>query len=277
MKVLSLDAYTLKCIAVIAMIMNHIAIAWYTILPFGAYLLLYAVGGLTYTIMAYFVVEGYRNTSSLKKYISRLLIFGLIAQAFHPMVLGTTSVMPGIFLNIMFTITLSLIVLLMYDKIKIRILFWFLFVAACAVSLFMDLFFIGVLIPLLYYAIKKESRRRTLPGVVSGTFWGLIGALSILGAVSLKALKNTPGMEQEAQYMLESFGVESFDFFVQLAFATLTFAIGCFAGAILIRNYNGERGKPAKWLFYVAYPLHLAIIAGISVALGITQFRLFGF
>ena len=272
MKALSFNAYTLKWIAVVAMVMNHIAIAWYSILPLWALLPLYAVGGLTYTIMAFFVVEGYRYTSNLKKYLSRLLIFGLIAQAFHPMVLGTTAILPGIFLNILFTIILSLIVLIMYDKIKIRILFWFLFVIACAISLYMDLFFVGILMPLLYYAIKKESVRRTLPGVLSGTIWGLLGGLSVLGVLSMMALKNTPGMEQEAQYMLENLG-----FTLELAMATPTFAIGCFAGAILIRNYNGDRGKPAKWLFYLAYPLHLAIISVISVALGLTEFSLFGF
>ena len=268
MKFLSFDAYTLKWIAVIAMIMNHIAIAWHIILPLPVLLPLYAVGGLTYTIMAYFVVEGYRYTSNLKKYISRLLIFGLIAQAFHPMVLGVTQLMPGIFLNIMFTITLSLLVLLMYDKIKIRILFWLLFIVACVVAMFMDLFFIGVLVPVLYYSIKKESTRRTLPGIVAGIIFLVFGLLSSL---SIVMMMNTPGMEQEALYFLEGSGMT-----MELIWATPTFAIGCFLGAILIRNYNNDRGKPAKWLFYVAYPLHLAIIAGISVALGLTAFSLFG-
>jgi len=55
-----------------------------------------------------------------------------------------------------------------------------------------------------------------------------------------------------------------------------TFALGCFAGAILIRNYNNDRGKPAKWLFYVAYPVHLAVIAAVAVALGLVSFSLFG-
>ena len=272
MKALSLDAYHLKWIAVIGMVMNHVAIAWYPILPLWAMLPLYAAGGLTYVIMAFFVVEGYRHTSNLKKYMSRLLIFGLIAQAFHPMVLGKTAILPGIFLNIMFTILLSLIVLLMYDKIKVRILFWLFFVFACVVSLFMDLMFIGVLVPLLYYIIKKESTRRTAPGVIAGVFWGLLGLLSVMGMLSIMALKNTPGMEQEAQYLLENLG-----FSVEFALAMPTFAIGCFLAAILVRNYNGDRGKPAKWLFYVAYPLHLAIIAAISLALGLTEFSLFGF
>jgi len=64
---------------------------------------------------------------------------------------------------------------------------------------------------------------------------------------------------------------------IGLMVATPVFAIGCFLGAILIRNYNGERGKRAKWLFYVAYPTHLAIIAAIMVLTGVATFNLFGF
>jgi len=269
MKTLSFDAYTLKWIAVIAMIANHIAIAWNPILPLGLLLPLYAVGGLTYTIMAYFVVEGYRYTSNFKKYILRLVIFGVIAQLFHPMVLGITAMIPGApFLNILFTITLSLIVLLAYDKIKIRFLFWLFFIVACIVAMFMDLFFIGVLVPLLYYVIKKESRRRTLPGIIAGIIFLVFGLMS---AAQVMLAPHIPGMEQELQYVLDNMGMT-----VNLMLATPTFALGCFAGAILIRNYNNDRGKPAKWLFYVAYPVHLAVIAIVAVALGLVSFSLFG-
>jgi hypothetical protein len=269
MKNLSFNAYTLKWIAIISMVMNHAAIAFYPILPLWALFPLYAVGGITYTIMAFFVVEGYRHTSNLKKYLFRLFIFGLLAQAIHPMVLGKTAVMPGIFLNILFAIILSLIVLLMYDKIKIRILFWLLFIVACIFSLFMDLLIVSVLIPLLYYTIKKETLRRTLPGVISGLFWVALGALSILG---IMAMKTSSGMELETQYMLDNFG-----FSMELMLATPTFSIGCFLGAFLIKNFNGDRGKSAKWLFYIAYPLHLAIIASISLALGLIELSIFGF
>jgi len=269
MKFLSYDAYVLKWIAVIAMIANHVAIAWHTILPFWALLPLYAVGGITYTIMAFFIVEGYRHTSNLKKYFSRLLIFGLIAQAFHPMVLGPTALFGGIFLNILFTIILALFTLLMYDKIKIRFLFWLLFILVCAVSLFMDLFFVGILMPVMYYAIKKEGVRRTLPGIVAGIIFSLISALPLLG---YWALSNAPGMEQEAYNFIYNSGF-TLEFFKVMPF----FGLGNFVGAILIRNFNGERGKRSKWLFYVAYPTHLAVIAGISLALGLTAFSLFGF
>jgi len=270
MKLLSFDAYTLKWIAVIGMIANHVAIGLASVLPLVPMLILYAMGGLTYVIMAYFVVEGYKYTSNLKKYIGRLFLFGLIAQAFHPTVLGVTDIMgTGFFLNIMFTIILSLFVLLMYDKIKIRFLFWLLFIVACVVAMFMDLFFIGILVPLLYYVIKKESRRRTLPGVISGIVFGAFGLFSAI----IPFMYLTTG--QFAEEMYATIGMTGMT--AELMLATPVFAIGCFLGAILIRNYNGDRGKPAKWLFYVAYPLHLAIIALIMVVLGVSAFNLFGF
>ncbi|MCL2610851.1 MAG: conjugal transfer protein TraX [Defluviitaleaceae bacterium] len=270
MKALSFDAYTLKWIAVIGMITNHVAIAFASVLPFVPMLILYALGGLTYVIMAYFVVEGYKHTSNLKKYIGRLFIFGLIAQAFHPTVLGSTDIIgTGFFLNIMFTIILSLFVLLMYDKIKIRILFWLLFVVACIVAMFMDLFFVGVLVPLLYYTIKKESRRRTLPGIVAGIIFAAFGLLS---AITPILYLTTGAFAAEIHAMAEMTGMT-----IELMIATPFFAIGCFLAAILIRNYNGDRGKRAKWLFYVAYPMHLAIIAVAAVLMGITTFNLFGF
>jgi len=270
MRTLSFNAYTLKWIAVIGMISNHIAIGLAPVLPLAPLLILYAAGGLTYVIMAYFVVEGYKHTSSLKKYIGRLFIFGLIAQAFHPIVLGVTDVLgTGFFLNIMFTIILSLFILLMYDKIKIRFLFWLLFVLACIASMFMDLFFVGILVPFLYYSIKKESRKRTLPGIVAGIIFASFGLLS---AIMPLIYLTTGEFSTEIHTMVDMTGMT-----VELMVVTPFFAIGCFLGSILIRNYNGERGKPAKWLFYVAYPLHLAIIAGIAVLAGVATFNLFGF
>lgn len=267
---LSFDAYTLKWIAVIGMIANHIAIGLAPVLPLALVLFLYAAGGLTYVIMAYFVVEGYKHTSNLKKYLGRLLLAGIIAQAFHPMVLGVTDMLgTGFFLNIMFTIILSLVVLLMYDKIRSRFLFWLLFIVACFVAIFMDLFFFGVLVPFLYYTIKKESRRRTLPGVIAGVLFAVFGLLSAMAPL---IYLTTGQLAAEVHAALEATGMT-----IELMLATPVFALGCFLAAILVRNYNGERGKPAGRLFYIVYPLHLAVIALVMVMLGLTRFNLFGF
>ena len=261
MKSLSFDAYYLKLFAIIAMVLNHIAIAFYTVLPFGVMLPIYAIGGLTYTIMAFFIVEGYKYTSNLGKYILRLFIFGVIAQAFHGMVLGTTALAsPLMHLNIMFTIILALLVLLMYDKIKIRFLFWVMFVIACVLSLFMDLYFVAILMPLLYYTIKNETFRRIVPGIVGGL-------LFIITTLPLFLTSFAPDIDVYAKFGMPQ----------EIAIVAPSFAIGCFIGAVLIKNFNNERGKRSKWLFYVFYPLHLAILSGIGIAIGTTEFSLFGF
>ena len=261
MKSLAFDAYHLKLFAIIAMVLNHIAIAFYTVLPFGIMLPIYAIGGLTYTIMAYFIVEGYKHTSSLRKYILRLFIFGVIAQAFHGMVLSITAIVPPIMhLNIMFTIILALLVLLMYDKIKIRFLFWVLYVIACVLSFYMDLYFVAILMPLLYYTIKDETRRRVIPGIVGGLLFLVVTLPIFLAGIA-------PDIDVYADFGMPP----------ELAMVAPSFAIGCFIGAVLIKNFNNERGKRSKWLFYVFYPLHLAVLAGIGIAIGTTEFSLFGF
>ena len=254
-----MDAYKLKCIAVCGMILNHCTIAYQAILPTWLLYVLYAAGGLTFPIMAFFVVEGYKYTSNLKKYFLRLLIFGLIAQAFYPMVLG-------IGLNIMFTIMLGLAVLVMYDKIKLRPLFWLLFVLSLLLSLIMDWGVIGVVIILMYHVITKEDVRRLLPGMVGGLF-SLISSFSLILLVYV--LMTNPRTAQYARVLYENMGN------MRLTLASLTFVIGCVAGAFLLKSYNGKRGKKAKYLFYVSYPLHLAILGLTVVALGLKEFRFF--
>ena len=48
----------------------------------------------------------------------------------------------------------------------------------------------------------------------------------------------------------------------RLFFALLAAALTAFA-------YNGQRGKPTKWAFYAAYPVHLGILAALRAVLGV--------
>jgi len=259
---LKLDAYKLKWIAIIGMFFNHMVITWWDILPMWLAFPLYAAGGLTFPIMAYFVVEGYRHTSSLPKYILRILLVGVIALPFHILALGVPlgGGNPGLYpwLNIMFSIALSLVVLVLYDKIRFRALFWALYALLIVpVSfLFFEWYFIGVTMVLLFHVIRNESARRIVPAVFSGVCWL---------AMSLLAMASPP---IEGVYAL----VTDANF----AIIMLTFAVGCFFAAFLLKNFNGERGKKMKWLFYAFYPIHLAVLAGVALALGLTDLRVFG-
>jgi len=264
-----LDAYKLKWIAIIGMISNHIVFAWWEVLPLWLAFPLYAVGGLTFPIMAYFVVEGYKHTSNLKRYFLRLFLFGLISIPLHILVFRD-----GFGMNILFTIMLSLFALLLYDKIKSRVLFWIVFVLLLGISavLVMDWYIIGPIVVLLYYIIKNENKRRLVPGIVAAIFWFVLLGFGLLGAVALQSAI-AAGYDVGAMFT----GVAMDFFSVEFFLVGLTFPIGCVVGAFLVRGYNGERGKRMKWLFYAFYPLHLAVLAAVALALGLVDLSVLRF
>ena len=247
---LKLDAYKLKWIAIIGMVLNHIVIAWWDIVPLPIAYPFFLLGGLTFPIMAFFVVEGYKHTRSLKRYVGRILIIGLIALPFHVLTLGVAflgdeSILAAVFsLNIMFTIALSLWVLYLYDKIKSRVAFWllFIFIIMPISLLFFEWAPHGVLMVLLFYTIKKEKARRVLPPIIAIV-------VSLLAALILLIPGFEPpemtGITADANYELVS----------------ITFPIGMLLASFLLLGYNNERGKSMKWLFYIFYPAHLAILA----------------
>lgn len=253
---LKLNAYQLKIIAVIGMVLNHMVIAWWPIMPTWLAVPFYAAGGLTFPILAFFVVEGYRHTSNLKRYMLRILIFGAIAAVFHPFVFSS------IILNIMFTIFVGLVSLVMYDRMKNRVLFWILFVIMCLLTLFpvpFDWGAIGIVMILLFHIMHSEKIRRIIPVVVGGGFMFMGSVMGVLGALAMQLL-DTPEAE---------------DADLRLLLVSMSFVIGCAAAALLLKNYNGERGRRMKWLFYIAYPLHLAVLGGVAFLLDFVDFSVF--
>lgn len=255
---LSFDAFKLKWIAIIGMVLNHIVIAWWDIIPVGLAIPLYAAGGLTFPIMAYFVVEGYRHTSNLKKYITRLFIFGAISIPFHALTFGFLG------LNIMFTIILGIISILLYDKIKIRPLFWLLFIIIALLTtfpIFFDWAIIGLVVVLLTHIIKNENARRIVPAIVAGAFMLVFSLLGVLGAAG------------SPYGQIEMAGLPGYD--LTLMLVSTVFIVGCLVAAVLLKNFNGERGKRMKWLFYAFYPLHLAVLGIVAFLMGWVDLSVF--
>ena len=233
------------------MILNHMVIAWWAIIPTELAFPMFAVGGLTFPIMAFFVVEGYKHTSSLKRYVLRILIVGAIALPFHFLTLGLALAAT---LNIMFTIALSLGVLAIYDKLKSRAAFWVIYVLLIVpVSFVFEWSFPGVTMVLLFYIIKNEKARRILPPIV---------ALILSTVLSLIFL--IPGME-----MPEMKGLMADPTFIAV---NATFIIGILLAPVLLMRYSGERGRKMKWVFYLFYPAHLAVLAIVALLLGFVDF-----
>jgi len=253
-----LNAFQLKILAIIGMVLNHMVLAWWPIMPTWLAVTFYVAGGLTFPILAFFVVEGYKHTSNLKRYMLRILVFGIIAAAFHPFVFE------AIILNIMFTIFVGLICLVMYDRMKNRVLFWILFVIICLLTSFpvpFDWGTVGIIMILLFHTMRNEKVRRIIPVVIGGTVMFFGSLIGVLGAWFLQFL-DLP----EAEYAD-----------LTLMLVSLSFIIGCAFAALLLKNYNGERGKRMKWLFYIVYPLHLAILGGVALLLNFVDFSVFNF
>ena len=161
MKQLSLDAFSLKMIAIISMMVHHTAVVMWEVIPFSVHIPLYFLRGVTFPIMAFFLVEGFRRTSNIKKYMLRLLVFALIAQV--PYMLALNYFVP----NIIFTILVGLICLTLYDKFYVtktkQELFIFLFIVIILLTSFFEGGILGPILIFMYHKIKDEKKRRTLP------------------------------------------------------------------------------------------------------------------
>jgi len=256
----NLDAYKLKWIAIIGMFLNHAAMAFPEILPMWLQFVMYAAGGFTFPIMAFFVVEGYKYTSNLKKYLLRIFLFGVIAQIPHMITFRLFASGP----NIMFTIFLGLLLLILYDKIKIRVFFWLIVVVAMAVTLVFnfDWWLIGPVIMVMYYAISKEKTRRTLPAIVAGAFYVVMVGFALIGFQSAAIAG-----EQYLANMEAMVGMTR-----ELMLPAIAFPVGCFIAAYMIRHFSGERGKRMKYFFYIFYPVHFIVLAAIAMAFGLFEF-----
>jgi len=252
---LRLNAYQLKLIAIIGMISSHIVIAWWEIIPTWLKFPMYAAGGLTFPIMAYFVAQGYKHTSNFKKYVLRVLLFGVIALPFH--ILTITMPMGGgnpvgyPFFNIMFNIVVGLLVLKLYEKIKSRLLFWLLFIIIIApLSLiFLEWYFVGVTMVLLVHILKSDTASRVVPPLFAAAFFFLIGIF-----VTTMATPDVAAQFAAAGVSLPLLLNPDF------ASVQMVFFVGMLVATLLLKGYNGERGKQMKWLFYIVYPAHFVVL-----------------
>jgi len=259
---LRLNAYQLKWVAIFGMITSHAVYALGEMMPLWLMIPLMGAGGLTFPIMAYFVVEGYKHTSNLKRYMFRLFVFGVISIPFYMLTFRMFQ------LNIMFSIMLGIVTLMLYDKIKIKALFWILFVfILLPVSIFFDWYIMSIIMILTYYIIKGETARRIVPSVLGGIGWGAMFVTGIWGLTQMQAAGNYVAIANfEAQW-------GDMDFMISAVFMLVGMAVA----VILLLRQNGERGKRMKWTFYVMYPLHFAVLGIAALLLGLVDFSVFGF
>ena len=215
----------LKLIALVAMTIDHI----------GAILLpdcifLRVIGRLAFPIFAFSIAQGCRYTKNRKKYFGKIFLVGLLCQVMY--YIADQS------LGMCIMITFSLSVLLIYamdNMLKNRS------VGTCftLVLTFIGIYFVSEILP---------GELSDVEFFIDYGFWGIITPAIIYH-----------GKTKEQQILLTA---------VALCLVATTNGIlqwySLFA-LVPIMMYNGKRGNAnIKNLFYIYYPLHLAVIHLIS-------------
>jgi len=70
-----IDAFTLKMIAAVTMLIDHVGYIF-----FPQYIFLRIIGRISFPIFAFLIVEGFMHTRDVKKYIFRMLVFALVTE-----------------------------------------------------------------------------------------------------------------------------------------------------------------------------------------------------
>ena len=232
----------LKLIACLSMLIDHIG---YVLFPeIQAFRL---IGRLAMPIFAFFIGEGCVYTRDRKKYFLRLFVLALICQTVYIGESIITGSGRGLYLNILFTFSFSVIlcsVFLRLDKdnsFKNRVIFIFTVAAfwgmdflfdriseTADVIIHLDYGIEGIILPL-FAVVSRDKKKRLLFFAVGIAFM----AERIYG-----------------------FGTLPF------IFAMLSVLLLCF--------YNGEGGKRnLKYFFYLFYPVHLAVIYGVNILINL--------
>ena len=232
-----MTAFTLKIIALSAMFFDHLAVVFPDVFPFW----FRGIGRLAWPIFAYLLAEGFRHTKAPEKFLMRLFAFALISEIPYDLAMGNAISFTAD-TNIFYTLFLGGIAICLCEHLKERrgwqtmaFITALLPTAILAEILSADYGGLGVLFIYAMYAIKPHTARLITLGVFT------------LSQFIPLAVAYPLGIEIPLKYLL-----------------MIPFAL---AAVPIIGFYNGKRGYSAKWLFYGFYPVHLTVLAVISVML----------
>lgn len=161
-----IDSFQLKCIAILSMAADHTGA-----LLFPEQMWLRGVGRLAFPIFAFVLAEGFFYTHDIKRYLARMGVFALLSEipydlAFQGAVLEFDRQ------NVFFTLTVSLLVLCVMEKVTGQILkaVVVLFGMWLCEWIHTDYGMMGVLLPAIYAAFRDRFQVK----IALGAFWNLL-------------------------------------------------------------------------------------------------------
>ncbi len=223
-----LSSDILKLIAIVAMLIDHVAWAF---VDFHSLLgqAMHIIGRLTAPIMCFMLAEGYYRTCNVKKYAIRLGVFALISH--FPYAYFFTGEFQFLHqTSVIFTLFLGLIALIVSNSPKYNqnvktVILLVIFI----LSMFAD--------------------------------WGGLGIVWILIFSSNRYSRSL----QMKYFSISTAIMIGLNIFLNMSngyWYNNLFQLGIFLAVPLLSQYNGVRksGKGCKWFFYIFYPAHLLLI-----------------
>lgn len=219
-----MSSFALKFIALTCMCIDHMGLAL-----FPSVSAFRCVGRLAFPLYCFLLSQGYAHTRDIRAYARRLLLLAFVSEIpFDLLIFGRVA--SGVEQNVVFSLLLGLLALYAADSLRGRRLACILALTAlCAAAMILRVSYgwLGVALCLGFHFAREHRFKQAL---CSALLCGLY-ALSLLFS-----------------------GVER-------SWALLSlYATGA---SLLILLYNGKRGLHAPaltFLFYAAYPLHLAAL-----------------
>ena len=227
MNQISLTGNQLKTIALVTMTVDHAGILLFPEVP-----VLRIIGRLAFPIYAFLIAEGCRHTRSMGRYFGTMAAFAAGCQLFFLCFNG--SLRQSVLVT--FALSIGLVWLLREERLP-----------SAVHNLLVVLGFLGVLFLC-----------AGLPMLLRGTDYSVdYGAVGVLLPVLVWL-----GRNRQERLGLLALGT------VMLGFTYGGIQWWCLGSVPLVMLYNGLRGKAKlKYLFYVYYPLHLAVLYLIGLIL----------
>lgn len=258
-----LTASQLKGLAIFTMTLDHfykVIVSYYrndicsffNISPLVCHyilVLLFGIGAMTMFIFAWFIAEGCRYTHNIKRYITRLLFFGLLAeipfQWMIDVIVGADLKLHIGFTNIMFTFALGAMACWGYRWLKeegYRYIPWLLPIVFSMIAFLLETDYghFGVITVFVCYFVENPKKR----------LWALAGVIFIYAGI----------WQPIREIQASGFYLNALPYYV----LHFLFAL---SSVLCLSFYRGERGTQSQYFFYLYYPMHMVFLVILHICL----------
>lgn len=231
-----MSSFVIKLIAIIAMVCDHCSDTFIGYISF-----LNIIGRIAFPLFCFQLVIGYKHSKNLSKYLTRLIIFGIVSQIPYSLFLYNFI---GEFdtLNIFFTLSLGLVSIYALDKLPNKFVAIIIDIAIIIFAHFIkvDYGWFGVCLVLCIFIFYKDK------SIDESNSFLNIYRNNILFAITFFALCFI-------KFCVQFSFVQSYIVWAEI--------LGTFFPIIFMLLYNGKKGHSLKYFFYAFYPIHLLILS----------------